>query len=183
MELNSLLALGIENGATDIHITVGSPPVFRVNGRMTPVEHEALSKKETEELLLNIMTAPQKKIFESIQAVDLAYTLDREGQTSRFRANIYRQKGCVAAAFRRLAAHIPCLKELNLPETLYNLCDMPDGMILVTGPTGSGKTSTLAALINRINQTRHSHIITIEDPVEYLFQHEKIPGKPKGALQ
>ncbi len=173
MELNQLLAQAVDSHATDLHVTVDSPPVLRIHGRLMPLDQQPLTPQDTRDLLLHIMTGPQQAMFEKSQAIDLAYTLDHAGKPSRFRANIYRQKGCVAAAFRRLSDHIPTLEELNLPDTLYTLCGIQDGMIIVTGPTGSGKTSTLAALIDRINQTGQSHIITIEDPVEYVFEHKK----------
>jgi twitching motility protein PilT len=173
MELIKLLSGVIERDATDLHITVNSPPVIRIHGQLTQVEEKVLTKEDTEDILSSILTERQKSVFERDQAIDLAYNLNGNNHACRFRVNIYRQKGCMAGAFRRLADHIPSLEELNLPVSLYNLCTVQDGLILVTGPTGSGKTSTLASLIESINQTTASHIITIEDPVEYLFNHHK----------
>ncbi|MGD8389194.1 MAG: PilT/PilU family type 4a pilus ATPase [Desulfobacteraceae bacterium] len=173
MELQHLLRLAIQENATDLHLTVNSPPVLRIHGQLAPVAERTLQKGDIEEMMLGILSERQRGVLGDSQAIDLAYTLNGTTPANRFRVNVFFQMGCMAAAFRRLSDHIADLQELNLPGTLYNLCDLPDGLVLVTGPTGSGKTSTLAALIERINESRPCHIITIEDPVEYVFDHKK----------
>jgi twitching motility protein PilT len=173
MDLSELLITSIKQNATDLHLTVNSPPVLRIHGHLVPLECEKLNKNDTSELLMGILSAKQKEVFEKKQAIDLAYSLNGSGAANRFRVNVFRQRGCVAGAFRRLADEIASLEELNLPTSLYKLCNMQDGLVLVTGPTGSGKTTTLATLIDRINESRPCHIMTIEDPVEYVLQHKK----------
>jgi len=172
MELNNLLRQAVQENATDLHLTVNSPPVLRIHGELVPIDEKKLQKGDTENLLLGILSERQRNVLEKFQAIDLAYTLNGTLPVNRFRVNLFYQRGCMAATFRRLSDHVADLKELNLPETLYDLCELQDGMVLVTGPTGSGKTSTLAALIERINESRPCHIMTIEDPVEYVFDHK-----------
>lgn len=172
MELKQLLRLAVQEQATDLHLTVNSPPVLRIHGQLVPINERKLQKEDTEDLVLGILSERQRNVLEKSQAIDLAYTLNGTDPANRFRVNIFYQRGCMAAAFRRLSDHIADLEELNLPLALYKLCELQDGMVLVTGPTGSGKTSTLAALIERINETRPYHIMTIEDPVEYVFDHK-----------
>lgn len=173
MDLTELLMLAIEKNATDLHLTVNSPPVLRIHGQLVPSEYEKLDQNNIREMLVGILSEKQREVFEKKQAIDLAYSLNGDSSASRFRVNVFYQKGCVAGAFRRLAEQIATLEELQLPETLYKLCDVQDGLVLVTGPTGSGKTTTLATLIDKINETRPCHIMTIEDPIEYVLQHKK----------
>ncbi|OEU84958.1 MAG: type IV pili twitching motility protein PilT [Desulfobacterales bacterium S5133MH4] len=173
MDLTELLMASVRENATDLHLTINSPPVLRIHGHLVPLEYRKLEGDDTRELLMSILSAKQKEVFEKKQAIDLAYSLNGSDTANRFRVNVFYQRGCVAGAFRRLADQIATLEELNLPSSLYNVCDIQDGLVLVTGPTGSGKTTTLATLIDRINETRPCHIMTIEDPVEYVLHHKK----------
>lgn len=173
MDLSELLMASVRENATDLHLTINSPPVLRIHGHLVPLEYRKLEGDDTRELLMSILSAKQKEVFEKKQAIDLAYSLNGSDTANRFRVNVFYQRGCVAGAFRRLADQIATLEELNLPSSLYNVCDIQDGLVLVTGPTGSGKTTTLATLIDRINETRPCHIMTIEDPVEYVLHHKK----------
>ena len=173
MDLSELLMTSVRENATDLHLTINSPPVLRIHGHLVPLEYRKLEGDDTRELLMSILSAKQKEVFEKKQAIDLAYSLNGSDTANRFRVNVFYQRGCVAGAFRRLADQIATLEELNLPSSLYNVCDIQDGLVLVTGPTGSGKTTTLATLIDRINETRPCHIMTIEDPVEYVLHHKK----------
>ncbi len=173
MNLTELLTAAYEAQATDLHVTVNSPPVLRIHGKLVPMNGKRLDADDTRHLLESILSPAQQAILEKKQAVDLAYSLNGLNQTSRFRVNVFFQRGCMAGAFRRLSEQILPLEELNLPTSLYKLCDMNNGLVLVTGPTGSGKTTTLATLIDRVNATRPCHIITIEDPVEYVLGHKK----------
>lgn len=173
MDLSELLMASVRENATDLHLTINSPPVLRIHGHLVPLEYRKLEGDDTRELLMSILSAKQKEVFEKKQAIDLAYSLNGSDTANRFRVNVFYQRGCVAGAFRRLADQIATLDELNLPSSLYNVCDIQDGLVLVTGPTGSGKTTTLATLIDRINETRPCHIMTIEDPVEYVLHHKK----------
>ena len=173
MELDSLLQMTVERDATDLHLTINSPPVIRINGELEPVDLPVLTAAETRELAFGILTDKQKAVLEKDQSLDLAYTINVNGSVVRFRVNLFFQRGAVAGAFRKLAQDIPSLEELHFPDALYKLCEMQDGLILVTGPTGSGKSTTLASLIDRINETKPCHIIAIEDPVEYIHFHKK----------
>lgn len=173
MELNDLLTWTVQEKATDLHLCVNSPPVLRIHGQLVPGNGGKLQKGDIENMVLGILSEKQRTILETTQAIDLAVTLNGTMPANRFRVNIFYQMGSMAAAFRKLSDHIANLEELNLPPSLYKLCELQNGLVLVTGPTGSGKTSTLAALIERINETRPCHIITIEDPVEYSFDHKK----------
>ncbi len=172
MELKDLLQKAVAEKATDLHLTVNSPPVLRIHGQLKPLEGANLEAGDTRRLLESILSPAQKIVLEEKQAVDLAHSINGSGQESRFRVNVFYQRGCLAGAFRRLSEQILPLEKLNLPPNLYKLCDMNNGLVLVTGPTGSGKTTTLATLIDRINVTRPCHIITIEDPVEYILEHK-----------
>lgn len=163
--LQDLLRLMIDKGASDLHITAGSPPRLRINGKLIPMEVPPLTPAETKELCYSILTDLQRYKFEEAQELDLSFGV--KGM-SRFRANIFIQRGAVAGAFRAIPYKIMSFKELGLPPVVEGLTKKPRGLVLVTGPTGSGKSTTLAAMIDRINQERPDHIITIEDPIEYL---------------
>ena len=173
MDLSELLNLAVKKGATDLHLTVKSPPMFRIHGELIPADTASLNQEDTKKLVMEILSDKQKEVLQKERSLDLAHSIDGTGHVSRFRLNVFYQRGYVAAAFRRLFDQIPTLDELNLPAALYNLCDSRDGLVLITGPTGSGKSTTLASLIDRINKTRSCHIITIEDPVEYIHNHKK----------
>ncbi|HHN64104.1 MAG TPA: type IV pilus twitching motility protein PilT [Nitrospirae bacterium] len=168
--LYDFLKMMIEKGASDLHITTGSPPRLRIDGKLMEIDHPPLSPADTKTLCYSILTDAQKHRFEENNELDLSFGVKG---LSRFRANIFMQRGAVAGAFRTIPFSIRTFKELGLPEIINELVKKPRGLILVTGPTGSGKTTTLAAMIDRINSERYEHIITIEDPIEYLHPHKK----------
>src|SRR3990170_777185 len=168
--LYDLLKIMIEKGATDLHITTGSPPRVRIDGRLIPLDHQQLTPADTKTFCYSILTDAQKHKFEENNELDLSFGVKG---LSRFRANIFMQRGAVAGAFRTIPFQIKTFQELGLPEIVNDLVKKPRGLILVTGPTGSGKSTTLAAMVDRINSERTDHIITIEDPIEYLHPHKK----------
>ena len=165
-----LLKIMIEKGASDLHITTGSPPRLRVDGKLVPIDHPQLTPMETKSLCYSILTDAQKHKFEDHSELDLSFGVKG---LSRFRGNIFMQRGAVAGAFRTIPFEIRTFQELGLPEVVNDLVKRPRGLILCTGPTGSGKSTTLAAMIDRINSERYEHIITVEDPIEYLHGHKK----------
>ncbi len=168
--LYDLLKAMLEKGASDLHITTGCPPRMRINGDLTNYEGEPLGAADTKALCYSILTDAQKHKFEENSELDLSFGLKG---LSRFRANIFMQRGAVAGAFRAIPFEIRTFRELGLPEILNDLSKKPRGLILVTGPTGCGKSTTLATLVDRVNSERPVHIITVEDPIEYLHQHKK----------
>lgn len=169
--LFDLLKLMIEQGASDLHITTGSPPRLRIAGRLAPIEgHPSLTPENTKDLCYSILTDSQKHKFEEHNELDLSFGVKG---LSRFRANIFLQRGAVAGAFRAIPFNIKTFQELGLPDIIEDLTKKPNGLILVTGPTGSGKSTTLATMIDRINSERESHIVTVEDPIEFLHSHKK----------
>jgi len=167
--IDELLHLVVEQGASDLHIAVGLPPVLRVDGKLLQAPYEQFTPQTSQRITYDILTDEQIQKFESSFELDFSYAL---GRTSRFRVNVFRDKGTVAAAFRVIPTKIPTIQDLNLPPVVEKLTHITRGLILVTGPTGSGKSTTLAAMINTINTTRSEHIITIEDPIEYLHNHK-----------
>ena len=154
---------------SDLHITTSTPPQVRVHGKLQRLEGIDLTPSETKQLTYSVLTDAQKKKFEETWELDLAFGLRGVG---RFRCNVFNQKGAVGAVYRLIPEKIRPLEELGLPPVLSELADRPRGLVLVTGPTGSGKSTTLAAMIDRINQGKSHHILTIEDPIEYLHQHK-----------
>ena len=169
--LHDLLKYMIEKGASDLHITTGAAPSIRVDGKMKPIPSlESLSGTQTKDLCYSILTDAQKHKFEENSELDLSFGIKN---LSRFRANVFMQRGAVAAAIRTIPFKIKTFNELGLPEVASDLCKKPRGLVLVTGPTGSGKSTTLASMIDKINNERQEHIITIEDPIEYLHPHKK----------
>lgn len=167
--LHQLLKTMIEKGASDLHITTGTPPQLRVDGKLFPLKMPALTPPETKLLCYSILTDAQKHKFEEHNELDLSFGVKG---LARFRANIYLQRGAVSGAFRVIPFKILGLQELGLPTICADLTRKPRGLVLVTGPTGSGKSTTLASMIDLINQERHEHIVTIEDPIEYLHPHK-----------
>ncbi|MCJ8344629.1 type IV pilus twitching motility protein PilT [bacterium] len=167
--LNDLLNLVVDNEASDLHLTVGTPPVIRVDGELIPTDLDVLTPMDTRSLVYNMLTSDQQKEFEEKLELDLSYSVHGFG---RFRVNCYRQRGCIAAAFRIIPSVIPSLEELNVNPACLKFADMHKGLVLVTGPTGSGKSTTLAALVDLINERQKKHIMTIEDPIEYLHFHK-----------
>ena len=168
--LYEFLKIMIDRGASDLHITAGSPPRIRVDGRLVSIGDKPLAPAETKALCYSILTDSQKHRFEEKSELDLSFGVKG---LSRFRANIFMQRGTVAGAFRMIPFRIKSFNELGLPPAVNELVKKPRGLILVTGPTGSGKSTTLAAMIDKINSERNEHIITIEDPIEFLHSHKK----------
>ncbi len=168
--LAQLLQTMIEKGASDLHITSGSPPQIRIDGDLVPMNQPAMSPTETKQLIYSVLTDNQKHRFEEENELDLSFGLKG---LSRFRANVFQQRGAVGAAIRVIPFKILTFDELGLPPIVTELVKKPRGLVLVTGPTGSGKSTTLASMIDFINNERHAHIITIEDPIEYLHPHKK----------
>jgi twitching motility protein PilT len=166
--IDDLLRAMHEKGASDLHIAVGIPPIIRVDGALVPIPYEKVSPQIAQRLIYDILTDEQIQRFETDMELDFSYQLAR---IARFRVNVFRDKGNCAMAFRQIPQKIPTLKDLGLPPILEDLTRLPRGLVLVTGPTGSGKSTTLAAMINQINSEESKHIITIEDPIEYLHTH------------
>jgi twitching motility protein PilT len=167
--LHQLLKAMVEKGASDLHVTTGSPPQLRVDGRLVPLKTAPLTPVETKQLCYSILTDAQKHKFEEDSELDLSFGVKG---LSRFRANVFMQRGAVAGAFRTIPFKILTFQELGLPPVVAELAKKPRGLVLVTGPTGSGKSTTLASIIDKINTERHEHIVTIEDPIEYLHPHK-----------
>src|SRR6059036_295189 len=167
--LHQLLKTMVERGGSDLHITTNSPPQIRIDGKLTPLDMPPLSAPETKQLAYSVLTDAQKHRFEENLELDISFGIKG---LARFRANIFNQRGATAAVYRQIPYEILGFKELGLPAIVEEICNRPRGLVLVTGPTGSGKSTTLAAMIDKINRERHEHIITIEDPVEFLHQHK-----------
>jgi len=167
--LQELLASMVEKGASDLHITAGTPPVFRINGDLIRMEGDPMTGADTRGLVYSILNEAQKKRFEEEWELDLSFGIKN---VSRFRVNVFMQRGAVAAAFRIIPYEIRGFDKLNVPPIVTELCHRPRGLVLVTGPTGSGKSSTLAAMIDKINSEEPVHIVTIEDPIEFVHQHK-----------
>ncbi|HHS49564.1 MAG TPA: type IV pilus twitching motility protein PilT [candidate division Zixibacteria bacterium] len=159
----------IHRGASDLHITVGSPPVFRLDGKLHKMAANIVSEDAAKKFAYSIMTEKQKQQFEENWEVDLSFGIKG---LSRFRCNVFLQRGSVALAVRAIPFKIHTLEELGLPESVGRFADYPRGLILVCGPTGSGKSTTLAAIIDKINRERHEHILTVEDPIEFVHRHK-----------
>ena len=167
--LHQLLKELIDHGGSDLHITTNSPPQIRVDGKLEPMSMPALTPVETKQLCYSVLTEAQKHKFEEENELDLSFGVKG---LSRFRGNVFIQRGAVAAVFRVIPYKILTFDELGLPPVVKDLAEKPRGLILVTGPTGSGKSTTLASIIDRINNDRHEHIVTVEDPIEYLHPHK-----------
>jgi twitching motility protein PilT len=167
--MHQLLKAMIEKGASDLHITTGTSPQLRIDGKLHPLRMPPLSPPETKQLCYSVLTDAQKHRFEENNELDLSFSVQK---LSRFRGNIFIQRGNVSGAFRAIPYTIPNVDDLGLPKIVAELGEKPRGLILVTGPTGSGKSTTLAAIINKINQERNEHIVTVEDPIEYLHPHK-----------
>ncbi len=166
-----LLSVGIQYGASDIHFRPGDPPTYRVNGTLAPLKVDKLKPNDTRAIALHVIRDPAiRENIDRMTEYDTSYSLPG---VSRFRVNIYRQRGTLALVLRIIPADIPSVENLGLPPVITEIAEMERGLILVTGATGSGKSSTLAAMINHINQTRRVHIVTIEDPIEYLYTNGK----------
>ncbi len=170
LPLHQLLKIMIDEGATDLHITTNSPPQIRVHGKLKPLNHPPLKAPETKQLIYSILSDSQKHKLE--EELELDFSFGIKG-LARFRANVFHQRGAVGGAFRMIPFEKRSFEELGIPPVVKTLCDKPRGLVLVTGPTGSGKSTTLATMIDKRNSERPVHIITIEDPIEYLHTHKK----------
>jgi twitching motility protein PilT len=170
VHIDDLLRLVVQRNASDLHLCVGVPPVLRIDGQLYRTNFQPATPKQTQRLIYEILTDEQIQRFENTLELDFSYSLQ---DIARFRVNVFKERGSIAAAFRLIPRRIPTVRELELPVILEEIVTRPRGLILVTGPTGHGKSTTLAAMINHLNTTKSLHIITIEDPIEYLHQHNK----------
>jgi twitching motility protein PilT len=167
--LHQLLKAMIEKGASDLHVTTGTPPQLRIDGALVPLKTPPLTPVETRQLCYSVLTDAQKSKFEEESELDLSFGVKG---LSRFRSNIFMQRGAVAGAFRTIPFKILSFQELGLPPVVAELAKRPRGLVLITGPTGSGKSTTLASIVDKINSERREHIVTVEDPIEYLHPHK-----------
>lgn len=170
MDINSLLRLVIERRASDLHLRVASPPVLRIDGTLVPMDLPPFEPADLQSLIESILTDEQREVFRREHELDFGYSVPG---VSRFRVNVFMQRGAMGTAIRAIPMKVPTIQELGLPDGIERLGDLPRGLVLVTGPTGSGKSTTLAALINYINHHRSCHIVTVEDPIEYLHRDVK----------
>ena len=170
MHIQELLSVMVEKRASDIHLKAGRPPLIRVNGKLFPIEMAPLSTAQVEDLAKQILTERQLQSFDVRNEIDTAYHW--EG-VARFRANIFRQKSTLAMVMRIIPAHIPSLKDLDVPDIFAKIATAERGLVLVTGATGSGKSTTLAAMVNEINENSAEHIVTVEDPIEFVHPDKK----------
>jgi twitching motility protein PilT len=168
--LSDYLFDAIGMGASDLHITAGLPPMVRINGEVQPLDYPPLTPNATRELIYDILSNDQRQRLENDWELDFSYSVPK---TARFRVNVYFQRSALGAAFRAIPEVIKNISELGLPEAVEDMTEKPRGLVLVTGPTGSGKSTTLAAMIDKINETRHEHIMSVEDPIEFLHSHKK----------
>jgi len=167
--LPDLLKTLVENEGSDLHIATNTPPQIRVHGHLRRLDSADLQPADTKALVYSVLTDAQKKRFEESNELDFSFGIRG---LARFRCNVFNQRGAVGAVYRVIPEKIRSLQDLNLPPVLGNLAERPRGLVLVTGPTGSGKSTTLAAILDKINAERHDHILTIEDPIEYIHQHK-----------
>lgn len=171
MEIKDLLEISFNRKASDLHLLVGSPPILRVNGALSPVPgKEVLTREEAQRLIFSLVNEEQKEILLTNKEIDFSFAY---GEKARFRINAYHEQGNLAAALRLIPMTVPKIDDLNLPQICHTFAKLHQGFILVTGPTGHGKSTTLAAIIDEINQSRAVHIVTVEDPVEYVFESRK----------
>ncbi|MDD5116402.1 MAG: type IV pilus twitching motility protein PilT [Candidatus Omnitrophica bacterium] len=170
MEIRDLLMMCIEKSASDLHFTENEPPILRIDGRLVRTNLEKLDKQEMKKMIYGVLSSSQKEIFERELELDFSLALP---DLDRFRVNIHTQKGSVEGAFRRIPLEIPNAENLGLPKVIIDLANKPNGLVLVTGPTGMGKTTTLAAMINHINSERACLITCIEDPIEFVYSNKK----------
>ncbi|HAZ91659.1 MAG TPA: type IV pili twitching motility protein PilT [Eubacterium sp.] len=168
--IEELLAVAKDNKASDIHITVGVPPKMRINGALVDMDYPRLTQEDTNEMLSKTLNTRLRETLLEKGEVDFSLSVNNVG---RFRVNCFRQRGTLAAAFRLVTTRIPTPEELGIPESVVNLYKKKRGLVIVTGPTGSGKSTTLASVINKVNENLTSHIITLEDPIEYIHMHKK----------
>ena len=170
MSIQEYLEIVVKKEASDLHLVVGSPAMVRIDGTLMPVSATALTTEEAESLIFELLSAEQKEMLLVNKELDFSFAL---GDVARFRVNAYFQKGYLSAALRLIPSYIKSIEELNLPRICHNFSKLRQGFILITGPTGHGKSTTITSIINEINQTRASHIVTIEDPIEYVYPKAK----------
>ncbi|MEM7618746.1 MAG: type IV pilus twitching motility protein PilT [Pseudomonadota bacterium] len=170
MDLTQLLAFTMQNKASDLHLSATNPPMIRVDGRLKRVKAEALSSDDVRQMLYSVMSEEQRAVYEKDLEIDLAISF---GEKARFRVNAYNTRNGTAAVFRIIPSDIPTMEDLDLPPAMRKFTKLEKGIVLVTGPTGSGKSTTLASMINHINETQNKHILTIEDPVEFFHTSKK----------
>jgi twitching motility protein PilT len=170
MDMVDILVEVLQKGASDLHLTVGLPPVVRVHGKLEPLDYPRLNPPDLRDLVYSILTQEQRQRVETDWEIDFSYSVP--GQ-ARFRVNAFFQRNTLGAAFRLIPVEIKSIDDLGLPRIIHTFCAKPRGFVLITGPTGSGKSTTLAAIIDEINETRHDHVMTIEDPIEFLHHHKK----------
>ncbi len=170
LTMHQLLKTLVDQGGTDLHVTTNSPPQIRIDGKMVSLQVPPLGPAETKSLIYGVLTDAQKHRFE--ESLELDFSFGVKG-LARFRANVFYQRGAVGGAFRTIPWEVRSFEDLGLPDVIAHLCDKPRGLVLVTGPTGSGKSTTLAAMLDKINRERSEHIVTIEDPIEYLHAHKR----------
>ncbi|MBU2567916.1 MAG: Flp pilus assembly complex ATPase component TadA, partial [Elusimicrobia bacterium] len=170
LNMQDLLFLMNEKKASDMHITAGLPPMIRIDGELVPTQYDKLTPDLCQRLVYSLLTDVQKEKFEASNELDLSFGIKGVG---RIRMNVFRQKGVIAASLRSIPNKIPTFEELALPGVIYDITKLTKGFVIVTGPTGCGKSTTLASMVDYLNEHRHSHIVTIEDPIEYLHSHKK----------
>ncbi len=170
MDITQLLAFGVEQGASDCHLSAGEPPMLRVHGDLKKLDSEVLSPDQVHALIFDIMNDSQRKTFQETLECDFSFAL---GETARFRVNVFMQRKGEAAVFRTIPTKILTLEELGMPPILKQLCEKEKGLILVTGPTGSGKSTTLAGMVDYLNESFEGHILTVEDPIEFVHKSKK----------
>lgn len=167
MDISELLIFAVNNKASDLHLSAGEPPMVRIHGEVRKIESPALNRDDVHNMVYDVMSDQQRKVYEEFLELDFSFALEEYG---RFRVNVYKQNRGDAAVFRTIPSVIPTFAELALPKVLADICELEKGLVLVTGPTGSGKSTTLAAMIDRINQKLKGHILTVEDPIEFVHQ-------------
>ena len=167
--LHQLLKVMVDKGASDLHVTVNTPPQLRIDGSLVPLKTDSLTSKQTRQLCYSVLTDSQKQQFEEKNELDLSFGVKG---LSRFRGNVFMQRGAVAGVFRSIPMETQSIDELGLPPVVGQLSEKSRGLVLVTGPTGSGKSTTLASVIDKVNRERRAHVLTIEDPIEYLHAHK-----------
>ncbi len=175
MDITQLLAFSVKNKASDLHLSAGLPPMIRVHGDVRRINVEPLDHKTVHAMVYDIMNDGQRKIYEEFLEIDFSFEIDG---LARFRVNAFNQNRGAAAVFRTIPSKILTLEQLNAPKIFGELALKPRGMVLVTGPTGSGKSTTLAAMVNYLNETEYGHILTVEDPIEFVHESKKMPDQP-----
>src|SRR5688500_7388718 len=170
MDITQLLAFGVEQGASDCHLSAGEPPMIRIDGELKKLDHPALTKEQVHALVYDIMSDAQRRVFEETHECDFSFEMEK---VARFRVNVFLQRKGGGAVFRTIPTKVLTLEELGMPPILKQLCDKDKGLILVTGPTGSGKSTTLAAMVDYLNSSFEGHILTVEDPIEFVHVSKK----------